>query len=198
MKNQFDEILMTSHSCQCESETCIGAHMKDAGTPALDALIHACARGDRVAFKSLYEASSGRLFGGAMRLLRDHALAQDALQDGFLKIWRNAEKFDATKGAAMSWMSIIVRRAALDRLATRREHVDLDEIELAAPEIAPRDPGLDKCLQKLPDLHRKAIILSYVYGYNHDEIADMLQKPVGTIKSWVRRAGIALRECLQA
>jgi RNA polymerase sigma-70 factor, ECF subfamily len=171
--------------------------MTNSAPMMLDTLIQACANGDRVAFKALYDASSSQLFGGAMRLLRDHALAQDALQEGFLKIWRHSDKFDATKGTAMAWMSIIVRRAALDRLATRREHIDLDDIELAAPEIAPRDPGLDKCLQKLPDLHRKALILSYVYGYNHDEIANMLQKPVGTIKSWVRRAGISLRECLE-
>lgn len=172
--------------------------MTESAPKLLDNLIEACAQGDRLAFKSLYDAASSQLFGGAMRLLRDHALAQDALQEGFLKIWRNADKFDASKGSAMAWMSIIVRRAALDRLATRREHVDLEDIELAAPEITPRDPGLDKCLNKLPQLHRKALILSYVYGYNHDEIAGMLQRPVGTIKSWVRRSGISLRECLEA
>jgi RNA polymerase sigma-70 factor, ECF subfamily len=163
----------------------------------LDTLIVACAKGDRAAFKALYDATSARLFGGALRLLRDHALAQDALQDGFLKIWRNADKFDATKGTALAWMSIIVRRAALDRMSSRREHVGLDDLEIAAPPVEPADLGLEKCLLKLPELHRKALILSYVYGYNHDEIANMLQKPVGTIKSWVRRAGISLRECLK-
>lgn len=198
MKNQLCDGWLGEATCIVESQTCIGWFMTETAGKALDKLIEACARGDRAAFKTLYDASSSKLFGGALRLLRDHALAQDALQDGFLKIWRNADKFDAAKGTAMSWMSIIVRRAALDRIATRREHVDLDDVELAAPTIEPNDPGLARCLEKLPDLHRKALIYSYVYGYNHDEIAEMLQKPVGTIKSWVRRAGIALRECLEA
>ncbi len=170
-------------------------------TPAstnLEALIQACAAGDRNAFRALYDATSGRLYGGALRLLRDPMLAQDALQEGYLKIWRNAAKFDANKGAPLSWMGIIVRRAALDRLATIRTHVDLNDIDVAAPVFVPRDPGLDKCLAKLPDLHRKSLILSYVYEYSHEEIAAMLQKPVGTIKSWIRRAGLAMRECLEA
>jgi RNA polymerase sigma-70 factor, ECF subfamily len=191
-------MLLAMASCIVESLTCIGCVMTEFSAKALDHLIEACAAGDRSAFKALYDATSSRLFGGAIRLLRDHALAQDALQDGFLKIWRGADKFDATKGSALSWMSIIVRRAALDRMASRREHVDLDDVDVAAPHVEPRDLGLEKCLQKLPEMHRKALILSYVYGYNHDEIADMLQKPVGTIKSWVRRAGMSLRECLEA
>jgi RNA polymerase sigma-70 factor, ECF subfamily len=185
-------------SCIDESLACIGTLMSESPALELDRLIEACAKGDRAAFKALYDATSGRLFGGALRLLRDHALAQDALQDGFLKIWRNADKFDATKGTALAWMSIIVRRAALDRMSSRREHVGLDDLEITAPPVEPVDLGLEKCLLKLPELHRKALILSYVYGYNHDEIANMLQKPVGTIKSWVRRAGINLRECLEA
>lgn len=169
------------------------------GDPStLNTLIEATAKGDRTAFKRLYDDTSSKLFGGAMRLLRDRSAAEDALQDGFLKIWRNAEKFDASKGSALAWMSIIIRRAALDRMATRRDHVDIEDIEVAAPFVAPNDPGLQRCLNKLPDLHRKSLVLSYVYGYNHEEIADMLSKPVGTIKSWVRRAGIALRECLEA
>jgi RNA polymerase sigma factor (sigma-70 family) len=133
-----------------------------------------------------------------LRLLRDHSLAQDALQDGFLKVWRNADKFDPNKGAAMAWLSIIIRREALDRLPSQRVHINIDDVELSAPAVAPSDPGLVRCLEKLPDLHRKAIICAYVHGYNHDEIAAMLQKPVGTMKSWVRRSGILLRECLKA
>jgi RNA polymerase sigma-70 factor, ECF subfamily len=164
----------------------------------LDDLILACGRGERSAFEKLYQAASSKLFGGAVRLLRDHALAQDALQDGFLKIWRNASRFDPQKGSAMAWMSIIVRRAALDRLPSKRVYVHLEDVELEAPAIAPADPGVARCLEKLPELHRKAVILAYVYGYNHDEIASLLQKPVGTIKSWVRRSGILLRECLEA
>jgi RNA polymerase sigma-70 factor, ECF subfamily len=165
---------------------------------ALETLIKASARGNRAAFQALYEATSARLYGAAMRLLRDHGLAQDALQEGFLKIWRNAEKFDATKGSAMSWMGIIVRRAALDRMNRLQAHDNIDDIEIAAPAIEPSNPKLNKCLKTLSETQGNVLILSYVYGYTHDEIAANLDKPVGTIKSWVRRAGLALRECLEA
>jgi RNA polymerase sigma-70 factor, ECF subfamily len=171
--------------------------MSEIAGQELDTLIIKCGQGDRLAFEKLYQSTSSKLFGGALRLLRDHNLAQDALQDAFLKIWRNAARFDPEKGTAMAWLSIIVRRAALDRLPAQRVLVHLDDVELEAPTIAPSDPGLARCLEKLPEMHRKSLIYAYVYGYNHDEIADMLQKPVGTIKSWVRRSGILLRECLE-
>jgi RNA polymerase sigma-70 factor, ECF subfamily len=188
---------MGYQSCIYRRHTCIGMVMVKVLNNELDDLIQACGHGDRSAFEKLYQATSSKLFGGALRLLRDHNLAQDALQEGYIKIWRNADKFDPSKGAAMSWLSIIVRRAALDRLPSGHVHIDIDDVELAAPAVAPADPGLARCLEKLPDLHRKALLYSYVYGYNHDEIAEMLQKPVGTIKSWVRRSGILLRECLE-
>jgi RNA polymerase sigma-70 factor, ECF subfamily len=166
--------------------------------PSLEMLLSSSARGNRAAFQALYEATSSKLFGAAMRLLRDHALAQDALQDGFLKIWRNAASFDREKGTALAWMGVIVRRAALDRLRQRVFHEPIEDIEIAGPSTAPNDPGVAKCLEAIPQQQRKSLILSYVYGYTSLEIADTMGKPEGTIKSWVRRAGIALRECLEA
>jgi DNA-directed RNA polymerase specialized sigma24 family protein len=80
--------------------------------------------------------------------LRDHGLAQDAVQDGFLKIWNNAGKYDSSKGSPMSWMRIIMRRAALDRLRSVKNHDSLEGIEVAAPEFEPRDPKLTKCLDR--------------------------------------------------
>jgi RNA polymerase sigma-70 factor, ECF subfamily len=176
----------------------MGRHMSTETPPSLEMLLSASARGNRAAFQALYEATSGRLFGGAMRLLRDHALAQDALQDGYLKIWRNAASFDNSKGSALAWMGIIVRRAALDRLRQRVSHEPLDDLEIAAPVLEPNDPGVERCLKAIPQQQRNSLILSYVYGYTSLEISDRMGKPEGTIKSWVRRAGIALRECLEA
>lgn len=172
--------------------------MNDMSPQTLENLLDACGRGNRAAFTALYSQTSGLLFGAALRLLRDHALAQDAVQDGFLKIWNNAAKYDPSKGSPMSWMGIIVRRAALDRMRSIKNHVSLDGIDVAAPQFEPSNPKVTKCLGLLPKTQERALILSYVYGYTHDEISGSMAKPVGTIKSWVRRAAIALKECLEA
>ncbi len=172
--------------------------MVDDPNHELEGLILACGRGNRSAFKALYEATSPRFFGAARKLLKDHGLAQDAVQEGFLKIWHNAQRFDPKKGSPMAWMGIIIRRAALDRMRSIRHHDTLDGIEVEAPHFEPSDPKVNKCLEGLPETQGRALILSYVYGYTHEEIANSMEKPVGTIKSWVRRAGIALKECLEA
>jgi RNA polymerase sigma factor (sigma-70 family) len=156
------------------------------------------ASGEHLAFERLYKLCSPRLFSSALRLLRDRALAEDALQDAFLKIWRNAKQYDAQKGTAMAWMSMILRRACLDRLASRKPTEPIDDLEIASPIVEPSDPAVRKCLEFLLELPRRALVLAYAHGYTHDEIAEILVKPVGTVKSWVRRSGIALKECLEA
>ena len=172
--------------------------MDDKSRQALEGLLIASGRGNRAAFTALYSETRALFFGAALRLLRDHALAQDAVQDGFLKIWNNSAKYDPSKGSPMSWMGIIVRRAALDRMRSVKNHDSLDGINVAAPQFEPSNPKVSKCLSLLPKTQGHALILSYVYGYTHEEISGSMDKPVGTIKSWVRRAAIALKECLEA
>jgi RNA polymerase sigma-70 factor (ECF subfamily) len=163
----------------------------------LVALLQAVGRGDRVAFRALYAAAAPRLLAAAVRILRDRALAEDALQEAFLKVWRFAGRYDAAQGAPLAWMSVILRRAALDRVPAQ-PHAPLEEVAEIA-DLAQRleDPALRRCLERLKDPHRKALILAYVYGYTHEELAEAMGAPLGTVKSWVRRAGLALKECME-
>jgi RNA polymerase sigma-70 factor, ECF subfamily len=168
-----------------------------AGDERLGALIRAAGEGDHSAFEALYAATSGRLMSTAMRVLRDRALAEDALQEGFIKVWRNAVRFDATKSLPMTWLSMIVRRVAMDRIPKR----SFDEVPESFVDEAvsrePADPALARCLGTLEDKHRNVLLASYVEGYTHEELAETLGVPLGTVKSWIRRAGTMMKECLE-
>jgi RNA polymerase sigma-70 factor, ECF subfamily len=162
----------------------------------LGELLGDIARGDRAAAGELYRLVGGRLFGIAQRILRDSGLAEDAVQEAFVKIWKNAHRFDAGKGQASTWMGVIVRRVALDR----RPKVVMQVLpDLEAPNIDMDyvHPRLRACLAELPQLHRNALVLMYVYGLSHSELAEHMGAPLGTVKSWVRRASAALKEKLE-
>jgi RNA polymerase sigma-70 factor (ECF subfamily) len=159
-------------------------------------LLRAMAVGDRSAASELYRLIGGRLYGLAQRILRDPGLAEDAVQEGFLKIWRNARRFDPAKGAASTWMAVIVRRVAIDK----RPRVALQMLpDLEAPNVDLDyvHPRLRECLAELPQLHRNALVLMYVYGLSHSELATAMDAPLGTVKSWIRRGGAALKEKLE-
>ncbi|MGZ5986947.1 MAG: RNA polymerase sigma factor [Caulobacteraceae bacterium] len=159
-------------------------------------LLGEIARGDRAAAGELYRLIGGRLYGIAQRILRDPGLAEDAVQEAFLKVWKNAHRFDAAKGTASTWMAVIVRRVALDR----RPKVATQMLpELAAPtvDLDYVHPRLRESLAELPELHRNALVLMYVYGLSHSELAEAMNAPLGTVKSWVRRASAALKEKLE-
>ena len=159
-------------------------------------LLGAMADGDRAAVGELYGLVGGRLYGVAQRILRDPGLAEDAVQEAFVKIWRNAHRFDPAKGTATTWLAVIVRRVAIDR----RPRISTQMLpELEAPNVDPDyvHPRLRECLAELPPLHRKALVLMYVYGLSHSELATAMDAPLGTVKSWVRRATAALKEKLE-
>jgi len=162
----------------------------------LGELLGDIARGDRTAAGELYKVIGGRLYGIAQRILRDSGLAEDAVQEAFVKIWKNAHRFDAKKGQASTWMGVIVRRVALDR---RPKVVTQALPDLEAPNVDLDyvHPRLRQCLAELPQLHRNALVLMYVYGLSHSELAEHMGAPLGTVKSWVRRASAALKEKLE-
>ena len=169
-----------------------------AGTPLdadLAALLIKIASSERIALKQLYDRFGARLYGIAFRILRDHALAEDAIQEAFVKIWRNANKFDPARGSAVGWVVIIVRRAAFD-LRPREPVAEPFEIPAEQPQTEMLHPGLARALESLPEMHRKALLLTYVYGLTHSELSSALGAPLGTVKSWVRRGAAALKECL--
>lgn len=162
----------------------------------LGELLGAMARGERAAAAELYRMIGGRLYGVAQWVLRDQGLAEDAVQEAFVKIWRNAHRFDAARGQASAWMGVIVRRVALDRRPRTPTHA-LPELEAPALDLDYVHPRLRECLAELPELHRNALVLMYVYGLSHSELAERMDAPLGTVKSWVRRASAALREKLE-
>ena len=177
-------------------ERSASGHGRSAGVEAeLAAIIEAIAGGDRAALKQLYDRFGARLFGIASRMLRDHALAEDALQEAFVKIWRNAARFDRKRGSALGWVATIVRRAALD-LRPRAPPVAPVDVACEQPETDMLHPGLARALAALPETHRKALLLMHVHGLTHSELATAMAAPLGTVKSWVRRGAAALKKAV--
>lgn len=179
-----------------------------AGGDSVAPLLLAVARGDRNAFLQLYRRTAPRLLPIALRLLRDRARAEDALQDAFLAIWCQAREFDPARGAAMSWMNAIVRNRCLDRLRVPVRELPNFHSEEHDPVEQWPDPGrgpeqwrearedvaaVRAAIERLPGHYRQALMLAYGHGCAHAELATLLQVPVGTAKSWVRRGLAELR-----
>jgi len=176
-------------------------------------LLHACAQGRQAAFQELYQLVSPQLFAVLVRILRRRDLAEEALQDALLSVWRNAGSYAADKGAPMTWLVSICRYRALDMLRREKREVsldldreDLDEDAISGQETAidevsvsrAEERALEDCMQRLNDGQRKSVRLAYVDGCTHEEIAARVGSPVGTVKSWVRRGLESLKRCLEA
>lgn len=172
----------------------------------LAALLRAVATGDRAALRAVYDRQSVRLFGVANAILRDRDAAADALQDAFLRIARRAGQFDAARGAPEAWLGAITRHAALDIIRARGREVPTDDPGLGDRAVAPEAEErlsasaegrrLRQCLDGLEPKNRDGIILAFVHGLSHPQISERLGTPLGTVKSWIRRGLLALKECL--
>jgi RNA polymerase sigma-70 factor (ECF subfamily) len=174
----------------------------------LEKAIQACARGDKAALNAIYAQEGPRMMGVAMRILKRRTLAEDAVQDAFVLIWRHAARFEPQKGSAATWLYTVLRNRSLGilRKEAGMERVEMpvgeevaDEAETPEETIARLSDAeaLKHCLEKLDLRHRRAIALAYVEGLSHGELAGRLGIPLGTIKSWLRRSLLTLRECLQ-
>jgi RNA polymerase sigma factor (sigma-70 family) len=159
--------------------------------------------GERAALRVIYDIEAGRMIGVARRMLRRQELAEEAVQDTFMRVWRSARTFDPAKGAARSWLYAILRNCALSILRDEsRFTADEDAAEQAAPmtESAltrlPENSALRRCLERLEASRRTVVVLAYVHGLSHGELAGKLGVPLGTVKSWVRRSLISLQECM--
>ncbi|WP_424931445.1 sigma-70 family RNA polymerase sigma factor [Amaricoccus macauensis] len=167
--------------------------------------LQACARGDEGALRDLFDHEGPKLTGVAMRILHRRDLAEEAVQDGFVRIWKNAATFDPALGSGRGWIYAIIRYRALNLLRDRsREDAvdpsDLDRMREQTIEEAGTDLDseglLRHCLDALDQRPRKAILLTYVLGMTHGEVAGRMHVPLGTAKAWIRRALAALRECM--
>lgn len=171
----------------------------------LTGLIEACAAGDRAAFRRLYDLSSRFVFGVVLAILRESQMAEDVAQEVYISVWKRARTFDVAKGNPLAWMAAIARNRAIDRLRAERARGFIsysDEV----PDIAGDAPSADltmdaitvrRALANLRPEFRDALLLSYFKGYTHSELAGVLNVPVGTAKSWVRRGLAALKEALE-
>jgi RNA polymerase sigma-70 factor, ECF subfamily len=170
-------------------------------------MLKACARDDRAALRTLYDQEAGRMISVAQRIVRRRELAEEVVQDAFMQIWRKAGSFDEELGSAQAWIYTILRNRALNliRDGAREDLIDADALERTRDGDADiedafhrlsESSALRRCLEALEVEKRKSLLLSYVAGYSHGEIAAMLRVPVGTAKSWVRRGLLAIRDCM--
>ncbi|WP_300032069.1 sigma-70 family RNA polymerase sigma factor [uncultured Roseobacter sp.] len=175
----------------------------------IEKLIARTALRDRTAFNALYDATSGKLFAVCLRVLNDRGAAEDAMQDAFVKIWNNADRYKVNGLSPMTWLITIARNTAIDRLRARRSgHVDVDAVEtvLIAPGPSPEQAAiaaseakkLVKCLDGLDENKGEAVRGAYIDGQSYAELADRFDVPLNTMRTWLRRGLMALRECMSA
>ncbi len=172
----------------------------------LSDLLRRSARGDQQAFAQLYDATSSRIFGLALRVVRDPAQAEEVVQEAFLEVWKTSTRFDSDRGSALSWLMTITHRKAVDRVrsaeaSTRRDTsytqqnqtIDHDTTSDAA-QASMEAQRVRHALKSLTDVQREAIELAYFGGYTHTEVAGILNLPVGTAKTRIRDGLIRLRD----
>ncbi|WP_417678305.1 sigma-70 family RNA polymerase sigma factor [Roseibium sp.] len=173
----------------------------------LEHLLARISGGDRAAFQNLYSATSAKLFGIILRILKDRDSASEVLQETYLKIWRNADRYEAASGRPVTWMAAIARNTAIDVLRQRRERpLDVsddgdDPLERIADErYAKVDPvhreTLRGCLGELEEALRGCVVQAYCDGYSREELAKAYDMPQATIKTWLRRGLMRLKECM--
>jgi RNA polymerase sigma-70 factor, ECF subfamily len=176
--------------------------------PSREALLQACASGDRAALRDLYAATAPQLFGLALSILRSRDLAEDVMQDSFILVWRHAHSFVPDRGTAMAWLARIVRNQCFDVMRRRGREAPLDDVLLhnwEDPAPGPADltalsrdaRRLKACLDELDEGPRKSMILTYYEGLTFAAAAGRLGAPLGTVKSWIRRGLIQLRDCME-
>ena len=180
--------------------------------PTLMALLDRVAQRDETALKSLYDLTSGKLYGLALRVLERHEWAEDALQETFLQIWRSAPDYRASLSPPMAWLGLIVRSRSLDLLRRRRAqraHLTYEIDDAMADRMEGDSPNpldvslasqqawaLHQCLGKLENRQREVVSLAYLRDLSHSELAAQLKLPLGTVKTWIRRGLEQLRTCM--
>lgn len=179
-------------------------------TPSRDIadLISRCALRDRAAFRTLYDRTSAKLFGVVLRILKDRSEAEEAIQEVYVKVWQRADRYVAGATSPISWLVAVARNHALDILRARRPVADDIDVALdiadagPSPERAAEDSDergrIEKCLALLEVERADAVRGAYLDGFSYEELAERYAVPLNTMRTWLRRSLIKLRECLTA
>ncbi len=170
--------------------------------------LQGCSQGDRSHFENLYRLTSPKLFGLLLRILKNQAESEDCLQQVYIKIWSHADRFQPEKANAMTWLATIARNQALDQLRKNRKLAGQesgDVLDALEGNETPHEVVLEKqqsgnrvhaCIDTLPDNYRQSVELAYFEGLTHPLLAERMQVPLGTVKTWVRRGLLRLKECM--
>jgi RNA polymerase sigma factor (sigma-70 family) len=182
---------------------------RDAARKQLVAALARVAGGDRGALQLLYRDTSAKLFAVCVRILRDEGEAEDVLQDVYTTVWQRAGTFDPARASPITWLVAIARNRSIDRLrsgamaARTRMMEEADDVSDNAPnalaqiESLQEERRLTDCLGELEARHAVAIRFAFFDGMTYDELARRMNVPLGTMKSWIRRSLLRLRECLE-
>ncbi len=184
---------------------------KDTQVAELAALLAQCGLGKQDAFAALYRATSAKLFGLAIRILRREDWAEEVLQEAYVNIWNHAADYAAAKSAPLTWMASIVRNRCLDWLRRPQREMSGEQFEFTIESRQDEAPGpleqalaageageLARCLESLEGDQRRAIQLAFYHGLTHAEIAGEMKRPLGTVKTWIRRGLMQLKGCLDS
>ena len=179
-----------------------------AETAEIADLIARCALRDRQAFRSLYSRTSAKLFGVTLRILKDRSEAEEALQEVYVKIWQRADRFVPGGYSPISWLVAVARNHSLDVLRARKPQSEDIDMALDVADAGPNPEQveasrgersrIDKCLAQLDADKADAVRGAYLDGYSYEELSERHKVPLNTMRTWLRRSLIKLRECLAA
>jgi RNA polymerase sigma-70 factor, ECF subfamily len=171
------------------------------------ALIGRVALRDRPAFDRLYALTSSKLFGVCLRILRERSEAEDALQEVYVRVWERAGRFAASDASPMSWLIAVSRNHCIDRIRARKAPAaDIDDaLDIADPGMNPEASAvnkgegarIDRCMDELDKDRAQAVRAAYVEGHSYEELARRFNVPLNTMRTWLRRSLLKLKECLE-
>lgn len=180
----------------------------DRDTARPDEVLLRVARGDEAAFEQLYRLLSAPIFGLVQRIVRDPAQSEEVAQEVFVELWRTATRYNPAKGSALAWSMTLAHRKAVDRVRSAEASAKRDSRAAQSAAGRPFDEVSEqvagrlereqvrRCLGNLTELQRESVLLAFYQGYTHREVANLLNSPLGTIKTRLRDGLIRLRDCL--
>ncbi|UYV38953.1 sigma-70 family RNA polymerase sigma factor [Rhodobacteraceae bacterium D3-12] len=175
----------------------------------IEEMLARCALKDRAAFGALYSATSAKLFGVALRVLKDRGEAEEALQEAYVRIWHKADSYSVNGLSPMTWLITVMRNLAIDRLRARQRRAVPAAEDGAADLLADPAPGpeaqviaqegqaqIEGCLGELDTARAGAVRGAYLDGLSYGELSERYDVPLNTMRTWLRRSLLKLRECL--